>query len=258
MTHLDDILMLQYISKQASEDERIEVDSHLAECSECLTQVKALAHIRDNFEAVWESWTAAEHGRVLRQWQLAVALEKLGESVPALVQQIKSLFHRLETDAETCVKIWLDRVKILTTVAGRVMPQGHEFHLRPAAAGVGDDNIQSHINRASSFLSQEQVEEAVMALESSAEINVRTPQFAVSEIDGDAGRVAEVIVDSRQGRISVKLWHSSAEAKPSLVLLIPGRNITDTHVAEFEQVEDVEYLLAEFQDVPTGQFDVIW
>ena len=70
MRHLDENTIFRYISNIASEQEHLQVDTHIADCPECLQQVRSLLFIRKNFEGVWKSWTAVEHGRVCRQWKL--------------------------------------------------------------------------------------------------------------------------------------------------------------------------------------------
>jgi anti-sigma factor ChrR (cupin superfamily) len=57
MTHPDFETLLRYVSEIASDEESVQVDGHLAECSECLEQVRLLDSLRETYGTQDENWT---------------------------------------------------------------------------------------------------------------------------------------------------------------------------------------------------------
>ena len=98
MCHPDENTIFQYISQTASEQEQLQVDTHIVDCSECMERIRALLYIRKNFESVWTSWTSAEHGRVYRQWKLVRALKEAAEFSPSLAAVPGRRFHDKPTE----------------------------------------------------------------------------------------------------------------------------------------------------------------
>jgi len=262
MSHIDERLMLRYVSEKASDDEIISVDAHIVDCQECFMHLRALFHLHENFDSVWTSWTATEHGRVCRQWNTITALEEALKSKPTLAKSAKNWVNSLDKGLDIFINAWIDRIKHLTIAAGRWLPNGYSFEIRPIYMGIGDisdsDGVNDKLNKSSELLLHGEYDAAIKELDSIAKINARITQSVISEINRGNLKIGEVISDSRQGRISVKLWPKYIEAPPFFALLIPEGEPHAALLSEFEIVDDTEYLLAEFRDIDTGLFNIIW
>ncbi|MBD3182118.1 hypothetical protein GF312_07490 [Candidatus Poribacteria bacterium] len=260
MQHLSEDIISRYISNEASFDEIVQVDKHTAECEECSMRIETLFYLRDNFNSIWNSWSIAEHRKINRDLKILESLERISEANPNLTEQIRDCFKRFTEGIELSVHVLIDRIRNLTTLARGTMPGEYGFRLKPLAAGIGDgnqDRITNKIEKASDLVLQQNVEEAVSELESLADIDARVSQSVTSEIRLEDNKIIEVVSDSRQGRISVKLWANDMKKPPPLAILVSRENPTDVYVSTFENIEEADYLLAEFRNVDTGQFDII-
>ena len=260
MCHPDENTIFRYISDTASEKEHLQVDTHIADCSECLQQIRSLHFIRKNFEEVWRSWTAVEHGRVCRQWKLAKALEEATESSPSMTDLLKQWLVELKEGLEIGVQVLVDQAQKVASTAATVLPAGYEFELRPAYAGVGSPDEQTqlanHLKKSSSFLSHNKTEEALSELLEAVKIDARSPQAAVSEICREGDRILQMIVDSRRGCVSIKFWQGHQEKKPALAVLLPKDPDKKALIAQFKPLENEQYLLAAFGNLPDGAYSL--
>ena len=258
LVHPDTQTFLRYVSGSVSEDTQMAVDAHLAECGVCLSRMRALHYLRSNFDSLWDSWTAEEHGRICHRWQMAVALKHLSESSPSLTGRLGTWLARQEQRIGTAITILVDTTKKLATVAASELPDGQVFAPRPAL-GVGDvSSERDRLAKASSLLGDGHAEDALEELSAVAETDVRLPSAVGWEVRVEGERKAEVTVLSRRGRVFVKVWPHAGTAGPELAVLLPKGMPEAVSAAEFESVESAEYLLAEFKDVESGQFEVIW
>jgi hypothetical protein len=260
MGHLDQARALGYVLEQVSEEERLEADTHLAECGECVDRVRALSHLRASLDPLWAVWTAPEHGRAYRRWLMAQALGEAAKASPSIAAQARQWVQQLEKEAELALVVFLSRASRIASVAEAVLPSGFGFRLRPAVAGVGSatqtDQLQQHLAEGSRLLAQDRPEEAIRELSQAVRIDARAPQAAISEVYCNDRLVLQVVVDSRRGRVSAKYWPDVKEGSPALALLMPRESKGKALVAAFEPVEGETYLLAEFLEPPEGLFTV--
>jgi hypothetical protein len=91
MAHLNEELILRYVSDTVSEQEEGEVYAHLADCSECLQRVRTLRYIQENLDTLWDSWTADEHGRVYKEWREAKALREAEHTLAGMGLELPSM-----------------------------------------------------------------------------------------------------------------------------------------------------------------------
>lgn len=146
--HPDLQALTRYILQESSDGERISVDEHLSDCDDCLEQLRVMRHIRMNFDSIWESWNAEEHGRSYKQWRMAKAIVQ-AEIAPELAEstraRIRGLLERMNSSGmEIAVSLFLDKRKRMAVIASEMStaltPSSapYDLRLKPAFA-VGAD-----------------------------------------------------------------------------------------------------------------------
>jgi hypothetical protein len=259
--HPDERTALDYIRGLLSDQESLRVDSHLAECEECLELIRTLAHVRDHFDEIWDSWTPAEHGRAYRQWRLLRGLEGIVEQAPALSDRIAGWMSRLGDQAEVIVRVLIDRARLAASAAPESLPEGCAAEMGLAFAGVGSAQEQSELRvrsrRSSELLAVGRVEDALAELEAAAGIDARSVQSAEMYIHRDERQVARIEIDARWKRVSVTYWPSAGEQSPPLVVLLPSDPDSEARLGELSHVAGADWLVAEFSDVEEGEYTVV-
>jgi len=244
-------MMRRYLSANVSEGEQLEVDTHLAECPGCLHHIQMLRYLRENYDSLWDSWKASEHGHVYRQWRLVKALREVAETRPSLANRLGLWLGELREGLEITTRVLVDRPRKVASLAVAALPFGYDLRFPLACAGVGSPNRQTemeeHLRKGSVFLSEGRIDEATDELLKLREIDARYPQTAVSEVCCGGRVVMQIIADGRRGRISVKSWSCEDRRSPAVAILLPMRNEERVLVGEFETVEGEEYVLAEFE-----------
>lgn len=260
MEHPNENTIFQYASEQTTSEEEFQVEAHMAECSECLGRVRALRHLRENFESIWQSWTPAEHGHLYQQWRLATALAQVAESQPSLAQQARQWLGQLRTGVEMAVKVLLDQSRKLAMAAEELLPPQHSFQLQPAIQGVGAgeerERLEGHLNKSRDLLGEGQVEAALQELLHAVEIDARSPQTARSEVHREGRLMLQVDVESRRRELSVRYWPTEDEAAPSLALLVPQDPDVPPQAAAFETEPQARFAQARFSELPDGVFSL--
>lgn len=260
MKHLNDNLLLRYASRSASEQDCLRVEEHVADCPQCLGRLRGLNYLRDDFVSVWASWTAAEHARLCRQWKVAVALNRIVESVPALAEKARHWLENIGLYSIRALNLLVDKAQGIAGIGSGVLPGGYAFRLEPAIVGVGapDTEADSYIRKGAELLSRGEGEAAARELAEARRIDARLPQAARSQVSRDGCRQAQIVVDGRRGRAAVRYWPREGETVPDLVLLLPEGQAEEALAAELQAVEGEDYLLAEFSGVPEGQLELYW
>ena len=260
MHHLDEDVLQRYVSHSVSDQERLEVDSHLADCADCARRVQASFYLQRRFDPLWDEWTAAEHGRAYEQWRLVKAAREIAEAEPSLADRVKQWLGQFRSDVGFSLKVLIDKSHKVAAVAQDVFAPGYEFRLCPKYSGVGtpeqEKQLDSHLKRGSEFLSQDRQAQALDELLEAVKIDARTPQSATSEVFSEGRRVLQMVVDSRRGRIWAKSWPEEGQEPPGMAILLPGRPELRALAIEFRKVEDEPYLLAEFEDVLPGIYSL--
>jgi len=253
MGHPDADTMLRYLLNRASSDEQLEVDTHLAQCAPCLQRIRAWSYLEENLDQLWDSWTAVEHGRTYRRWRLAKALKEAAVATPVLAESVWRWIENLKQGLEFSLRVLVDPSRAIASLGTCVVPAPWEFRLNLSGVGIGAPDeqaqLESHLQRGSQLLSDDKTDEAANELLQALQIDARSPQAAVSQVLWEGQLLCQTIVDSRRGRILVKLWPQEGCALPSLALLVPEDEDEPVIVATFRQVEDEPYLLAEFNHI---------
>ncbi len=257
MQHPDESILLRYVADRVSDQEQLTTDLHLADCPACAQRVQALRYLRKGFTTVWNSWTAAEHGRLCRQSQLVRSLHEVAEAKPSLAARVGQWLQALQEEIEVSLKVLIDQSHDVASLAHGVLPADWQFKLHPAYVGVGTPEeqkaLQEHLEKSSLFLSEDRDAEAVAELVAAVEIDARRPQSASSDVWHGGRQMLQTAVDGR-GRMWVKFWPEEGQEPPALALLLPHRPDGKVLAAEFESVGEDEYVVAEFQDVPAGLY----
>ncbi len=250
MNHITADLFLRYVSDQASEIEQLQADTHLATCSDCRERLGVFIYLGEHVETILNSWTATEHGRLYRQWQLLNAIQKVTEQTPHLAGRLWRYIEQGKAGLEMTLRLLLDRTEKLATAAAGSLPPNYVFNLRPAIAGVGSPaelaKLQRQLRKGSEHLSKGDQQSAFFALQEAARIDARSPQVAVMEINREEHLLMQVTVDGQRGRVWVRFFATAGEPLPELALLLPASPEAVPYIAEFKPVNEEEILLAEF------------
>jgi hypothetical protein len=255
MQHPDENLLLRYVLERVSDEEQLQTDAHLADCPECVQRVQALRYLRRDFANVWKSWTAAEHGRQFRQWQLIKGLHAIADAKPSLASQVRQWLEAIRAEVEIGLQVLIDRGHEVASLAHGVLPPDCRFRLYPAYVGVGTPEaqkaLQNHLEKSSLLLSENRGAEAVEELLAAVGIDARRPQSASSEVWQGGRRVLQSAVDGH-GTLWVKWWPAAGQSPPTLAVLLPHHPQGQALAVAFEAVEEDSYLLTEFREVPEG------
>ena len=253
MCHPDDETAIRYFSDEITEGEQLEIDGHVAGCADCLSRMRTLLYLRENFSSIWEKWSAVEHGRIYEQWHTIKAILEITANMPSMAEQIVQCFRAAKEGLGVGAKVLLDRAKRIASSAPIALPAGYEFRFCVAYAGIGSPEeqaqLEDHLTRGSELLSRDNVDNAVDELLKAGKIDVRSPQAAVSEVRHEGRLMLQMIVDGRRGRISVKFWPEERKRNPAFAILLSKRGTIKPLITEFGSVEGEEYILAEFEDV---------
>jgi hypothetical protein len=252
MNHPEQAVLFQYIADRLADETRWGFEAHLADCPACLTRVKTLKFLKENFEPIWSSWCAAHHGQAMQQWRLVQALAAKAQVAPHLVPFALRWLQQVSAGVEFSLQVLLDRGRRMAMTATQCLPVGSTFQLRPAFIGVGETALETHLKQSSVHLEHGRSDEAVTQLQQAVAINARATQSSVSQVMHRGKTRLELAVDSRRRQVLVKYWPDPTEPPPVFALLhFKGTDHIEA-VMEFRRVEGELYLLAEFSDVPDG------
>lgn len=258
MTHPDYEILLRYAVEDVTDAEQLRVDTHLAECDACVERIRALRYLQENFTPLWESWTAAEHGRLHRRWQWLGVLQQLAGQSPSLAGRLRQWAEALREGAEITFKLLIDQSRRIASVACGVLPGECESALCPAYRGVGSPEeqkqLEAHLQKSSDCLAEDRTDEAVAELLEAVKIDARRPQSATLEVSRQGRRLLQTAVDGRSGRVWIRYWPAEPRLAPALAVLIPRGREAVPLAAEFKAVPEDTYLLAEFENVPDGPY----
>ena len=269
MEHIHPRSLVHYLRNDLSADNLMAVDEHLCECDECLDKVRALRYLRSNFDSIWKSWTAEEHGRVYKQWRLAKALreahEQQSNSESIRTTALKWLKSLRTKSSEFAVDLLIDgkqKLAILASAGQNAFmdpSDAYEFFLSPVRIGAGAPDtmadVEKHRKAASLSLLSGKIDEAKSHLEEVVEIDSRAAQAAGLDIIRDEKVVGRIQVDSRRTRVSFMYW-PAREDHPQLALLIPEHEEKVPMVEELRPVEGANYLLAEFTNLADSRYTI--
>ncbi len=243
MTHPGRDTLLAFVSGRTDDADAEAVYQHIAECPRCERRVDALRVLRDRFD---ESWSFFES--VLGDVALSFEEKRFRASTNAIVVDFKGLIdagRRLAIAARN-------------TVADAAAQAAGAFdgRLAPAYGGVGDvpagDPATPHVERAAELIGAADVDAARAELETAHARDPRSTGVVELDLTWHDEVCGKLVVNAPRRRLSV-LVHPRAEFAAGAVRL-RGEGY-DEHRA-LEPVEGAAYLLAEFDAVPDGAFDV--
>jgi len=221
MNHLTLENALAYIAGKVTEEESFQIETHLADCDECARRVYSYNIIKENFDEIWDSWTAKEHAVALFQARFLEALEK-AKVPPRLDQRIKAWAKKVSQKTETVLDIILD----FRDKTAKIFQEGLERFCQP---GIGLTFLPAPVP---SWITGE-------AREASISVEAQGPPWVKVTVDPSVRKIAV------QAEILKKRW--------PLIILLPkakGKAI----IGEFHQPVDTDYILSEFEDVPDGKY----
>lgn len=221
MTHLGVEEVLAYIQEKVPEEVSFRVETHLAECRECAAAVRLYFSLKDRFDEEWEDWAAARTAEKAIRGRLAEACTRVG-SDPALRERIVAWFGLLSRRTRGAVEVVLDAPRKTVRASGA--------RLERIFAGEGILRF------------------APMPLPTRVRGEGQADKALLSAPGPPWVRVT---VEGRARKISVQ--HQHQDRPWPLVSLIPrGEGVP--MVREYRTPPDADFLLAEFEDVPDGDY----
>jgi hypothetical protein len=267
MKHLDDELILDYTAERASESDQWAVESHATECADCLQRLRACRFLQQHFDAIWESWSAAEYGLLEQRRQLSAGMMHVVQAElldPSLAQRARDWLQHAWDGTAMAFRLLIDEQKRIALAAASALPAAHAVATAPAlearlgmgvAAGTELQAAREQIARSAELFNRGETESAVRELLRTVEIDARLPQASRSQVTREGKRFVEVVVESRRREVYVKCWPAGDAFVPALALLLPLQADASPRPAALDQQEE-GLLVAEFSDVPDGQYSL--
>jgi len=221
MKHLTIEEILAYIAGNISEEESFRVDHHLADCRECVGRVHAYGRMRENFDDLWESWTVKDHAREMLKAHI-IASAASAKIAPELRKRLSLWLKHIGEKTEAALDIVMDSSRrtaniLQESMEGLVRPGGaRSFELVPSPVRTLGTGETGSIS-----------------------LEARLPAWIRVTVDPAARKIAV------QGP-------GSEETLP-LAILVPQKR-GEALVEEFRRPEDADFILAEFEDLPDGEY----
>ena len=96
-SHIETSQIVDYVAERLADRESIHVELHLSGCLECARRVKSHRRIKENFDEVWDSWTAGEALRSRAAHALVLSLGRTRHA--ALKGRIERWLDKLRAKA---------------------------------------------------------------------------------------------------------------------------------------------------------------
>jgi hypothetical protein len=221
MNHMNAEQIRSYVAGELSYDECLAWETHLATCEECARQVGTLFSVRENFDRLWKTWTVKTHANEFHRERLRRALIQV-DAAPDIRQRLAAWAENIGNLVGTALSISLD----ISERTARILQEGLEFlpgmesqEFIPAPvpltiAGAGD----------------------------------RSEWVAVESLDPPWTKVT---IDPTVQRILVQ---SNIDTIPPPLAALVARDHDWAAATPFRAVEGEEFVLAEFDDIPSGEF----
>ena len=241
MRHLEFSEILAYVADKMSEEASLAVDTHLAACDDCARRVRAHFKISEQFDELWNKWTAREHAASLGKDTFPLRLPATDKPVLVRLSRLRKEFRgrvsaflrSLPQRVEAALKVVVD--------AGRkqagIVQQGLEVY-RTAESTLRFLPISPIIGQT-----------AVLGEEPEAD------QVSVTVQAQEPAQI-EVTVDAEDQTVTVHLTVDERRMKEDawpLVILVPERG-GEVRLAEFVPQGDADSegsraLLAKFENI---------
>ncbi len=257
MQHLTPVQILAYAFDECGDADLPLVDGHIAQCAECLDRVRGALYLSSHAAEVVGGWTAAQHGAALRRARLAAALRTAAEREPGILARAASWLSHTGAEASAAARLALDRARGVGLASAAWMGEGWSSNLRPALQGVASpdaDAATRSLNEGMRLLDEGDSEGALDSALQAARLDARTARSTTLEVNAPEGTLYRVVVDARRGRVAVIRRPRAAELAGTLAMLIPSDESLVPLVSRFELVTGADYMLAEFESVPDGEY----
>jgi len=225
MSHLKTEEILAYVAGKMAEKKAFEVNIHLATCEECAKRVKAHYYIKDHFDTLWDTWTAKRHAEEYWQARVGEALKE-AEIPPRLGERVKDWLGKISQKADVAIGVVIDASQRMA----EVVQEGFEALRRP------DIVLEFSSLPAPVLILGEEPEEGTIKVEA------KGPPWTAITVEPTAQKITV------QMEVSDEPW--------PLLLLFPKME-GKVFISEFSHPEGTDYLLAEFEDVPDGEFTLV-
>jgi len=223
--HIKTGKILAYVADKLTEKEAIEVDRHLAECTECAQRVRVHYYIKDHFDELWNSWTASRYS------------EELLRSL--IYNTVKGKVYYSEVQKK--IDNWLNNFR-----------KGIQAAL----------NVVLDSSRQKAWVALENLKSLVPSQGHPVLEPVPVPLKILGKGEGQPVKVMtqgppelQVTIDPAAQKISVRMELSEEKFSP-IILLIP-KTRGEIFISEFRHPEGTDYLLADFEDVLDGEYSLI-
>jgi hypothetical protein len=223
--HLTTEDVRSYLREDVDEKKLLAMDSHLAECSDCMTWVRREFLLRKDFDELWRTWTAREHAEEIKRARLEEATARTGIAGET-GRQLSALLEDLSGNVAAILRILLDSSR----KSAEVLPS----HLPDILSHISTPLAFAPVTSPVQILGAEEADSVIVEAEG-------PPRLRVT-VDPLARRI------SIQGEIMDEPW--------PLAVLLPA----DTGRAMVEALrnpEGTDYLLAEFEEVGDGEYFLI-
>jgi hypothetical protein len=220
MRHPDKEEITQYVWEELPDEREIEIGEHLATCKEC----RRLSQEEFKTKILWENWTAKTHGEFYWQKRISEVLETALESAlaPALKERIVGWLKEWRGKVGGAVEIILGGMK----EAGRVVTELPQAILAPQAWQFAPVVV----------VRGEEKEEGQI------------------KVISKEGPEVQIITDVANRKVIIQIQES--EKKPPLVILSPDKG--SPVVAEPRKVEGTRFYAASFENIPAGEYTLIF
>lgn len=226
MEHLSVLEILAYIAGKTKGSDIYRIESHLAECLSCASRIDHFLDIRERFDEVWDELTESKGAEQAYLSHVKAALTEVS----------------LKEAEGKRISEWLDR--FIQKTGGMI---GIAIDVTQKAACILEDRLGELILPQGGFQFREVPQPVRILGEGQAEpvtLESTTPIY-----------IRKITIDPAAGRITIQ---AEIMKKPwPLVLLIP-RAEGKARVREFRHPEAVDYLLAEFDDVRGGEYEILF
>jgi len=225
MNHLSLNQIRIYLSDELSLEDRLDIETHIAECLHCARRVHALYSARINFEELWDSWTLSSHAAEFQTLRISETIKNTSIR-DSLRSRVKHWSWNIQNGVEIALGLTVDASKGLAEIIqdgldflGPEIDAG-SFTPQPSPVTIQGDVDSSHL----------------IAVETGG------PPWT------------RVTTDPALRRVVVQLQGSQ---KPWPLIALVARDGSWAEVDAFRDVEGESFLLAEFDDIPSGDFLLI-
>lgn len=231
--HLSPDLLASYFTQGLSEDDRLGVEEHLADCDTCIEAGRTAF----SASGLIDSWTPEIHGEAALQAVLsqALATTRTLPSLSAWANRLARWTEQWAGRAEATVRVVLEApaqsAKILTEGMQDLARPGAAWQFAPAPSAM-----------------------PVRGPAPSAARRLAASQPVIVTAGGDGVPNARLAVSGERGEVVVRLDDLPAGVEPPLVLLVSADGSGEPRLALPERAPDGAAWIARFEGLGPGDY----